>query len=166
MTNNLGEKQTNKPLTILWENSILNIEMVAQNLNILLRNTLFTNASAFVSVNNALSLKILLHHSICQGCSLATYLYVLTADSLGYLLEAAHIAGQVCRILLLDGSEMVNSHFADDSLLSLRVEQRSVDGALACLDTFCFASSTMVSAYKTNFWFVELDSPPNWIPAA
>jgi hypothetical protein len=54
-------------------------------------NTLFTNTLAFVSVNNSLSLHFSLHHS--SGCPLASYLYMLTANALGYLLEATHIAG-------------------------------------------------------------------------
>lgn len=50
---------------------------------------------------------------------MAPYLYVLSfnADALGYLLEVAHIARQIIGILLSDGAEMVNNHFADDSLL-------------------------------------------------
>jgi hypothetical protein len=42
--------------------------------------TLFLNASTFVSVNNSLSLRTLLHRSIRQGCPLAPYLYVLLVE--------------------------------------------------------------------------------------
>jgi hypothetical protein len=59
----------------------------------------------------------------------------LTSDALGYLLETARISRQVQGIMLPDGSEMVNNHFADDSLLLVRAEQTSVDGALACKGT-------------------------------
>lgn len=54
---------------------------------------------------------------------------------------------------------MITNHFANDSLLLARVERKSVDGALACLDTFCSASGSMVSGHKTNFWLVGLDAP-------
>lgn len=54
--------------------------------------TLFTDASVFVSINNALSPTILLGRYICQGCLLDPYLYVLITDALAYLLEATHIA--------------------------------------------------------------------------
>jgi hypothetical protein len=66
-------------------------------------NTLFTCASAFVSVNNVLSPCIHLHRSIRQGCPLAPYLYVLTVDALGYLLEATHLQGQLRGISLPRG---------------------------------------------------------------
>lgn len=56
-----------------------------------------------------------------------------------------------------DGFEMVNNHFVDDSHLLVRAEKVSVDGALACLDTFCSASGDIVNAHKTDFWLVGLD---------
>jgi hypothetical protein len=81
-------------------------------------NTLFTNAFAFVSINNALSPWILLHRSIRQGCPSAPYLYVLMVDALGYLLESTRIARKVPRHSAVgNGFEMVNNHFVDDSLL-------------------------------------------------
>jgi hypothetical protein len=66
-------------------------------------NTLFTNASTFVSMNS-LSLQFSLYWPIPQGCPLAPYLYVLTIDALGDLLEVAHIAGLFRGIMLLDDS--------------------------------------------------------------
>lgn len=60
---------------------------------------------------------------------------------------------------------MVNNHFTDNSLLSVSVEQRSVNGALPCLDTLCVTSGFVVSNHKIEFWLVGLDSPPDWIPA-
>lgn len=54
---------------------------------------------------------------------------------------------------------MVN-HFVDDPLLSLSVEEGSIDEALAFLYTFCLASIIVVDDHKTDFWLVGLDSPP------
>jgi len=70
---------------------------------------------------------------------------------MGYLLEVIGIIGQLHVILVLDGLEMVNNHFVDGSLLSVRAEKDSIDGALGCLDTFYFASCVMVSSHKTDF---------------
>nr|QHR88371.1 hypothetical protein Q903MT_gene2384 [Picea sitchensis] len=69
-------------------------------------NTLFSCASAFFSVNNSLYPHILLHWSIRQGCPLAPHLYVLTADALGYLLEAAHMQRQLRGVSLPDDKEL------------------------------------------------------------
>lgn len=108
-------------------------------------NTPFSNASTFVSIHNSLSPRILLHRSIRQGCPLALDLYVLTIDALGSLLEVARLQGQLRGISLPDGFEMVHSHFAYDSILSVRADQDSVDGTLTCLDLFCAASGAVVS---------------------
>jgi len=56
-------------------------------------------------------------------------LYVFIVEAFGYLLEVARIQGKVWSILLLDGLDMVNNHFVDDSLLFVRAEQSSLDGA-------------------------------------
>jgi hypothetical protein len=82
---------------------------------------------------------------------LSLYLYVLSANDLGYLLEAACIAEYIHGILFLDGLNMVNNNFVDDSLLLMRVEREFIDGALACLDTSCFALGVVVSVH--NYFF-------------
>ena len=35
----------------------------------------------------------------------------------------------------------------------------SIDGALACLDTFCLALGVIASTHKTDFWLTGLDTP-------
>jgi hypothetical protein len=49
-------------------------------------NTLSTNASTFVFINNCLNSWITLHQCIRHGCPLAPYLYVLIAYGLCCLL--------------------------------------------------------------------------------
>jgi len=77
------------------------------------------------------------------------YLYVLTINALGYL---------------LDGFEIVNNHFVNDSLLFVSDEWGLVDGSLACLDTLCVTSSSMVSSHKNDYWLVGMDTLLDWIP--
>lgn len=79
--------------------------------------TLFSNVATFVSANKGFPPQISLNRSIRMGCPLAPYLYFLTVDALGYLLEEACIVGQIRGIMLPDGSKMVNNHFANDSLI-------------------------------------------------
>ena len=59
---------------------------------------------------------------------------------------------------------MVNNHFADDSLMSMKAYQDSIVGAQDCLSTFCEASGVVVNDHKINYWLVGLDEPPTWIP--
>jgi hypothetical protein len=78
-------------------------------------------------------------------------LYVLTANALGYLLENAHIQGQMWVILLPNGSKMVNNHFADESLLYVWAKQSFFNGAPTCLDVFYSTSGVVVNEYKVTF---------------
>lgn len=100
-----------------------------------------------------------------KGCPLAPYLYVLTAFALGYLLETVRVVGQIKGISLPDGFEMVNNHFTNDSLLSIGMDQSSVDDALSCLVNFCRAFGAIVSPHKTIFWLIGVDMPPTLDPS-
>lgn len=113
--------------------------------------TLFSNTSAFVSMNSTMTNHIPPYCSIRQGCPLAPHLYVLVVDALGYSLESARIQERIQGISLLDESEMMNNHFVDDSLLSLPLDQNSMDATRSCLDIFCSAFGSMVSKHKINY---------------
>lgn len=65
-------------------------------------------------------------------------------------------------ILILGGFEMVKNHFANFSLLSIKVDKKYIGGALSNLDTFCFASGVIVGAHKIDFWFIGLDTTLDW----
>jgi hypothetical protein len=112
-------------------------------------NTLFSNASTFVSMNSTLTGCIPLHCSIRQMCPLGPYLYVLATDTLEYLSESARMQGRIRGISLLNGSKMINNHFTNDSLLLVRlgrIQWRLLEVA-------------MVSEWKTNYWSNGLDHP-------
>jgi hypothetical protein len=98
---------------------------------------LFSNASTLVFVNNTLTDHIPLHRSIKKKCHLTPYLYVLTVDALGYLLESTSIKGRICDVTLPDDSKMINNHLANDSFLSIHLEKDSIQTTKGCLDTFC-----------------------------
>lgn len=86
-------------------------------------NTLLSNASTFLLVNNSLSHQILLNQYICQECPFAPDLYVLTMDILNHLFEVTDIQGKMKDILCPDGSYMVNNHFANGSFIYMSVKQ-------------------------------------------
>lgn len=116
-----------------------------------------SNASTFVSIRRALPPQIPLHHSIHQECPLVSFICL---DNRCYRLLVGgclYFSSNSWYSSPRDGFEMVNNHFVDDSHLLVRAEKVSVDGALACLDTFCSASGDIVNAHKTDFWLVGLD---------
>lgn len=75
------------------------------------------NASARIIVNGEQSQAFKLERSIRQGCPLAPYLFLLTVDVLGQMLQ--HPDCQVQGLRLLDNSYITNQMFADDTLLLL-----------------------------------------------
>jgi hypothetical protein len=62
----------------------------------------------------------------------------LLIDALGYLLEATHLQGQIQGILL-EVKELLNLHFANDSMLTPKLTQDSIEGILCCLENFARA---------------------------
>ena len=65
-------------------------------------NTLFSLASTFVVVNNNLSPHILLHRLIRNRFRSSPYIYVMTTDSFGYVLENSYVHGQIQGSILLN----------------------------------------------------------------
>ena len=55
-----------------------------------------------------ISPRILLYQSIKQGCPLASYLYVFSTDSIGFLLDSSYPQVKIRGISLPDALEMVN----------------------------------------------------------
>lgn len=75
------------------------------------------NASAAVIVNGEQSKTFNLQRSVRQGCPLAPYLFLLTVDVLGQMLQ--HPCNGVKGLKLPDKSIITNQMFADDTLLFL-----------------------------------------------
>lgn len=48
-------------------------------------------------------------------------------DSLGYIFDNARIQGQIRGFLIPGEGEVINNHFADNSLLSIQVSQGHVE---------------------------------------
>jgi len=113
-------------------------------------NMLISSLSCFIYMNKLLS-PFCCNWFILHGCPLAPYLYFITVDALGCSLKVAHFYGKIRGIFLLDGCEMFNNDFANDSLLLVSVERSSIDSAHAFFDTFYLELGVVVSDHKTNF---------------
>jgi hypothetical protein len=98
--------------------------------------TLFSCSSSFVSVNNFLSLCIHIYRLIRLRSPLAPYLYVLTANALGYLLEATLHQGKIRRVSFLRENEMVNNHFIYVSIISMTIQRKYFSTSMYCLIFF------------------------------
>jgi hypothetical protein len=121
----------------------------------------FMRASARVGVNGELLDSIQLQCSLWQGCPLAPNFYVIAANALGYLLETARLQGQIRGISLPGGNQLLNVHFVDDSPLTPKLTQQSVEGTLLYLDTLAKAVSGFLM--RKLVFLVGQDDPPVWL---
>lgn len=95
----------------------------------------FSNASTFITLDDMD--KIGLFRSLKQDCPLAPSLYVLVLEAFGYRLASKASQGLVRGIPLpRNQGQLINVHFVDDSFLTLRGDQASVQQAFQCLVIF------------------------------
>ncbi|XP_059064447.1 uncharacterized protein LOC131856617 [Cryptomeria japonica] len=125
---------------------------------------LFRDASTCITINGRQSEAFGLFRSIHQGCPLAPALYVLAAEGFGYLHANAIFVWHARGISLPESpSQPVNSHFADDSFLTLIEDKDNVQAILQCLNTFCLASGSAIQWHKTQCYRQSFLPVPPWI---
>ena len=61
---------------------------------------------------------------------------------------------------------MVNNHFVEDSLVSVRDDQDSFISVQDYLSKFLNSSRAIINDHKIYYWLDGLDEPPSWISIA
>lgn len=119
------------------------------------------NAAAAVIVNGEQSRTFNLQRSVRQGCPLAPYLFLLTVDVLGQMLQ--HPTHIVKGLQLPDNSHITNQMFADDTLLFLDGTPDNLDRALTVINKFGAASGAKLNLHKSvGLWLAHRDRPWTW----
>ena len=119
------------------------------------------NASASVIVNGEQSKTFRLQRSVRQGCPLAPYLFLLTVDVLGQMLQ--HPDNHVRGLQLPYNTFITNQMFADDTLLFLDGKIDNMDRALTVISTFGVASGTKLNLHKSlGLWLAQTARPWQW----
>ena len=117
------------------------------------------NASATIIVNGEQSQAFQLQRSVRQGCPLAPYLFLLTVDILGQMLQ--HPNCQVKGLRLPDNSYITNQMFADDTLLLLEGTPENMDKAIEVINKFGAASGAKLNLHKSvGLWVAH--TTRNW----
>jgi hypothetical protein len=117
------------------------------------------NASATIIVNGEQSQPFKLQRSVRQGCPLAPYLFLLTVDVLGQMLQHpdCHVKG----LRLPDNSTITNQMFADDTLLVLEGNPANMDRAINVINRFGAASGAKLNLHKSvGLWIAN--TPRQW----
>ena len=116
-------------------------------------------ASATIIVNGEQSKPFKLQRSVRQGCPLAPYLFLLTVDVLGQMLQ--HPECQVKGLKLPDSSTITNQMFADDTLLLLDGTTENMDRAIDVINRFGAASGAKLNLHKSvGLWIAH--APRTW----
>ena len=119
------------------------------------------NASATVIVNGEQSKAFRLQRSVRQGCPLAPYLFLLTVDVLGQMLQ--HPACGVKGLKLPDNTSITNQMFADDTLLFLDGTRDNMDRALTVINRFGAASGAKLNLHKSvGLWLSQQERTWQW----
>ena len=117
------------------------------------------SASATIIVNGEQSQPFKLQRSVTQGCPLAPYLFLLTVDVLGQMLQHpdCHVKG----LKLPDNSTITNQMFADDTLLLLEGTPDNMDRAINVINRFGSASGAKLNLHKSvGLWVAH--TPRSW----
>ena len=119
------------------------------------------NASAAVIVNGEQSQSFKLQRSVRQGCPLAPYLFLLTVDVLGQMLQ--HPECKVKGLKLPDNTNITNQMFADDTLLFLDGTRDNMDRALTVINRFGAASGAKLNLHKSvGLWLSQSERTWQW----
>lgn len=117
------------------------------------------SASTTIIVNGEQSQPFKLQRSVRQGCPLAPYLFLLTVDVLGQMLQHpdCHVKG----LKLPDNSTITNQMFADDTLLLLEGTPDNMDRAINVINRFGSASGAKLNLHKSvGLWVAH--TPRSW----
>ena len=120
---------------------------------------LYSSAESKVLVNGHSGHSFQLHRSVCQGCPLAPYLFLIAANVLPLMLNDP--VYQIEGLLLPNGTTSRSSQFADDTNLLLLGTPSNLDRTMVVLDLHCEASGSKLNWTKTRAIWAS-DIPRNW----
>jgi hypothetical protein len=102
-----------------------------------------------ININNQTTMLFKPHRRVCQGRSLAPYLFIITAKTLNAAVEHTMVAGNVKGITLpQDNSQQIISQYIDDTSFTVKAEETSVDHIVGILHKFGNASGLEINWHK------------------
>ena len=121
--------------------------------------SLYRHAKSSILVNGKKLPAFPIQRSVCQGCPLAPYLYLLFLNVLTHMFNDASFG--IDGLTLLDGSVIKISYFADDTTLFLRGDPTNLEKALQIIELFCSAPGAKLNSHKSCALWVSF-KPRTW----
>lgn len=107
---------------------------------------LYRNAQASVIINNTWGPMMELQRSMRQGCPLAPYLFLLTVDVLGHMLQDP--THGILAMFLPNGPQSTSQMFTNDTTFYLAWSKEDIETTMAMLHKFGAASGIKVNLTK------------------
>ena len=125
---------------------------------------LFRSATSAVTIGGFLSRHFTLGRSVRQGCPLAPYLFLFFAEALSSFLcsQSTPIPGLHLPIAAGQQTELLDSEYADDTLLITEFSEDTLDRVRFLIDRFCLASGARVNWNKSSGILFGTDARCDW----
>lgn len=125
---------------------------------------LYRSATSAVTIGGFLGRHFTLGRSVQQGCPLAPYLFLFFAEALSLFLstQAPSIPGMLLPIAVGQQTELLDSEYADDTLLITKYSAATLDRVRGLIDIFCAASGARVNWNKSSGILIGTDAYSDW----
>ena len=126
---------------------------------------LYKNGSSKVLIAGRKGATISLTRSIRQGCPLAPFLFLFITEAMSAFLnsQTANLHG-----LSIPNTRksLLDSEFADDTMLYLQGNEANLGRAQIAIDLFCKASGAAINWNKSKGFWISSEAEPIWKPNA
>ena len=126
---------------------------------------LFGNASAAINFNGNSGKEFKIERGMRQGCSLASYLFLVVGEVFTHLIKKAEAEGRIRGMTLPGGRRQHNIiQYADDSAFMIRGEKKFIDELVRLLKFFSEASGMEINWNKScAYWYDKYTHKPEWL---
>ena len=126
--------------------------------------SLYNSACSSVLAGGVKGDEFQISRSVRQGCPLAPYLFLFFAEAMSLFLTAEDV-GLKGIAMPIDGTNVVDVEFADDTSLYLDCHNNNLQKMYTAMQTFCIASGAAINWNKSvGFWVSSDSTTPQWSP--
>ena len=104
-----------------------------------------------------------LRRSVGQGCPLAPYLYLFITEAFSFFLNRSD-EGIRGLVVPHASKDLLNSEYADDTMLYLQGNDANLQKAKSRIELFCKVSRGEINWHKSRGFWVNSNPRPLWCP--
>ncbi|KAL3677972.1 hypothetical protein R1sor_020928 [Riccia sorocarpa] len=124
---------------------------------------LICRGKAKIHVNQEFTKKITLQRGVRQGCPLAPYLFTFCTQILMDMINKAKNEGRISGLQISGGDQLLHQLFADDTGLTLQLDEQVFQETTAVLAKYEKASGAKLNMFKTTVIPLFQGPVPHWL---